>query len=323
MQYSASQSEYFRTETQKILNSVKIPPNYPHKALSQSISNELIHKTGQSMTKEPKKSSLKTEIIKDNKGPVSNKSIGSHSNEQTSHPQTINISECSHPTNMTDHITLENASCPETVINTDCKDPGSETTPQAISGVEVSNQSEISKDTIQGLSNGTQEDNPLIIQPNSLKNITESNVNNQSDFPIITRQPDFINAIFDRMAQLFEQPKEVNLYITEILSRIAMHPSPFIYTLLLSHTQQHKFRSLPQILTTLVENLKQEAIDNLTLDIWLLEVRKHLCGLSTASLIGTPNTNIELLEGAIILEEFLKEMAAISFVRHSNSILPI
>ncbi|XP_059192332.1 FHF complex subunit HOOK-interacting protein 2B [Centropristis striata] len=122
-----------------------------------------------------------------------------------------------------------------------------------------------------------------------------------------------LKVLFDRLGRVLEQPYEVNLQLTAVLSRLASFDHPLLHEYLLNpyiHLS-HCSRSLFSVLIRLMGELMQriQSVSNLTDK--LLDARRHLLGLNS-------NTGLEhqtLLRGLIVLEEFCKELAAIAFVK--------
>ncbi|XP_074527306.1 FHF complex subunit HOOK-interacting protein 2B-like [Halichoeres trimaculatus] len=122
-----------------------------------------------------------------------------------------------------------------------------------------------------------------------------------------------LKVLFDRLGRVLEQPYELNLQLTAVLSRLSAFNHPLLHEYLLNpyiHLS-HCSRSLFSVLIRLMGELMQriQHVSNLT--DRLLNARKHLLGLNH-------NTGLEhqtLLRGIIVLEEFCKELAAITFVK--------
>ncbi|XP_034548400.1 protein FAM160B2-like [Notolabrus celidotus] len=122
-----------------------------------------------------------------------------------------------------------------------------------------------------------------------------------------------LGVLFDRLGRVLEQPYELNLQLTAVLSRLSSFNHPLLHEYLLNpyiHLS-HCSRSLFSVLIRLMGELMQriQHVSNLT--DRLLNARRHLLGLEH-------NTGLEhqtLLRGIIVLEEFCKELAAITFVK--------
>ncbi|KAI4787281.1 hypothetical protein KUCAC02_036568, partial [Chaenocephalus aceratus] len=142
------------------------------------------------------------------------------------------------------------------------------------------------------------------------------------DWPIRLRPPSdedqffegpLLGVLFTRLGRVLEQPYEVSLQVTAVLSRLSSFSHPLLQEYLMNpyiHLS-HCCRSLFSVLIRLMGELMQriQPVSNLT--DRLLDTRRHLLGL-------TPNTGLEhltLLKGIIVLEEFCKELAAIAFVK--------
>ncbi|XP_056231985.1 FHF complex subunit HOOK-interacting protein 2B isoform X1 [Seriola aureovittata] len=119
--------------------------------------------------------------------------------------------------------------------------------------------------------------------------------------------------LFDRLGRILEQPYELNLQLTAVLSRLSAFNHPLLHEYLLnpyihlSHCSRSLFSVLIRVMGDLMQRIQQ--ISSLT--DRLLNTRRRLLGLSH-------NTGLEyltLLRGVIVLEEFCKELAAIVFVK--------
>ncbi|XP_063753972.1 FHF complex subunit HOOK-interacting protein 2B-like isoform X2 [Eleginops maclovinus] len=122
-----------------------------------------------------------------------------------------------------------------------------------------------------------------------------------------------LRVLFNRLGRVLEQPYELSLQVTAVLSRLSAFSHPLLQEYLLNpyiHLS-HCCRSLFSVLIRLMGELMQRIQQVSILTDRLLDTRRHLLGL-------TPNTGLEhltLLKGIIVLEEFCKELAAIAFVK--------
>ncbi|XP_029494472.1 FHF complex subunit HOOK-interacting protein 2B isoform X3 [Oncorhynchus nerka] len=123
----------------------------------------------------------------------------------------------------------------------------------------------------------------------------------------------FLKVLFDRIGRILEQPYELNLQVTSVLSRLAVFPHPHLHEYLLDPyiILAPGARSLFSVLIRVIGELMQriEVIPNFTEK--LVHVRRQLMGLDGESGVD----HMPLLKGVIILEEFCKELAAIAFVK--------
>ncbi|XP_041644107.1 protein FAM160B2 [Cheilinus undulatus] len=122
-----------------------------------------------------------------------------------------------------------------------------------------------------------------------------------------------LKVLFDRLGRMLEQPYELNLQLTAVLSRLSAFNHPLLQEYLLNpyiHLS-HYSRSLFSVLIRLMGELMQriQLISNLT--DRLLNARRHLLGLDQ----NTGLEHLTLFRGIIVLEEFCKELAAIAFVK--------
>ncbi|XP_038559207.1 protein FAM160B2 isoform X2 [Micropterus salmoides] len=122
-----------------------------------------------------------------------------------------------------------------------------------------------------------------------------------------------LKVLFDRLGRVLEQPYELNLQLTAVLSRLASFGHPLLHEYLLNpyiHLS-HCSRSLFSVLIRLMGELMQRIQRVSNLPDRLLNARRHLLGLNH----GAGLEHLTLLRGLIILEEFCKELAAIAFVK--------
>lgn len=131
----------------------------------------------------------------------------------------------------------------------------------------------------------------------------------------------FLKVLFDRMGRILDQPYDVNLQVTSVLSRLSLFPHPHIHEYLLDPyvNLASGCRSLFSVIVRVVGDLmvRIQRIQDFTPK--LLLVRKRLLGLEPE---GPIIDHITLLEGVIVLEEFCKELAAIAFVKYHASATP-
>ncbi|XP_061116189.1 FHF complex subunit HOOK-interacting protein 2B [Conger conger] len=123
----------------------------------------------------------------------------------------------------------------------------------------------------------------------------------------------FLKVLFDRLAGILEQPYELNLQVTSVLSRLAVLPHPHLHEYLLDPyiSLAPGSRSLFSVLIRVIGDLMQriQHIPNFTER--LVHVRKQLMALEPEMVTD----HMTLLKGVIVLEEFCKELAAIAFVK--------
>ncbi|XP_060894174.1 FHF complex subunit HOOK-interacting protein 2B [Labrus mixtus] len=122
-----------------------------------------------------------------------------------------------------------------------------------------------------------------------------------------------LRVLFDRLGRVLEQPYELNLQLTAVLSRLSAFNHPLLHEYLLdpyihlSHNSRSLFSVLIRLMGELMQRIQQ--VSNLT--DRLLNARRHLLGLDH----NTGLEHLTLLKGIIVLEEFCKELAAITFVK--------
>ncbi|KAL7889345.1 hypothetical protein AOLI_G00016030 [Acnodon oligacanthus] len=128
----------------------------------------------------------------------------------------------------------------------------------------------------------------------------------------------FLKVLFDRMGRILDQPYDVNLQVTSVLSKLSLLPHPHLHEYLLDPyiNLAPGCRSLFAVIVRVVGDLmlRIHRIPDFTPK--LLLVRKRLLGLEPE---GLSIDHVTLLEGVIVLEEFCKELAAIAFVKFHAS----
>ncbi|XP_077161081.1 FHF complex subunit HOOK-interacting protein 2B isoform X2 [Paroedura picta] len=124
----------------------------------------------------------------------------------------------------------------------------------------------------------------------------------------------FLKVLFDRLAQILDQPYGVNLQVTSVLSRLALFPHPHLHEYLLDPylPLAPGCRTLFSVLIRVIGDLMQRIQRVPDFPVNLLLVRKRLMGLVSEE---QQISHQMLLEGVIVLEEFCKELAAIAFVK--------
>ncbi|KAG7492462.1 hypothetical protein MATL_G00014670 [Megalops atlanticus] len=131
----------------------------------------------------------------------------------------------------------------------------------------------------------------------------------------------FLKVLFDRMGRILDQPYDVNLQVTSVLSKLALFPHPHLHEYLLDPyiSLAPGCRSLFSVIVRVVGDLmlRIHRIPDFTPK--LLLVRKRLLGLEPE---GPGIDHVTLLEGVIVLEEFCKELAAVAFVKYHASTSP-
>ncbi|XP_069467996.1 FHF complex subunit HOOK interacting protein 2A [Ambystoma mexicanum] len=131
----------------------------------------------------------------------------------------------------------------------------------------------------------------------------------------------FVKVLFDRMGRILDQPYDVNLQVTSVLSKLSLFPHPHIHEFLLDPyvNLAPGCRSLFSVIVRVVGDLmvRIQRIPDFTTK--LLLVRKRLLGMEPD---GPIVDHMTLLEGVIVLEEFCKELAAVAFVKYHASTTP-
>ncbi|XP_074708273.1 FHF complex subunit HOOK-interacting protein 2B isoform X4 [Strix uralensis] len=123
----------------------------------------------------------------------------------------------------------------------------------------------------------------------------------------------FLKVLFDRMAQILDQPYSLNLQVTSVLSRLATFPHPHLHEYLLDPylNLAPGCRSLFSVLVRVIGDLMQRLQRVPHFRAKLLLVRRQLMGLVP----GEQMDHTMLFKGVVVLEEFCKELAAIALVK--------
>ncbi|XP_072410323.1 FHF complex subunit HOOK interacting protein 2A-like isoform X1 [Chiloscyllium punctatum] len=126
----------------------------------------------------------------------------------------------------------------------------------------------------------------------------------------------FLKVLFDRMAQILDQPYDLNLQVTSVISKVALFPHPHLHEYLLDPYINliPSCRSLFSIIVRVIGDLMQRIQRIPQFPSKLLLVRRQLIGLEPESMVD----HVTILKGVIVLEEFCKELAAISFVKYPS-----
>nr|XP_055023246.1 FHF complex subunit HOOK interacting protein 2B [Misgurnus anguillicaudatus] len=123
----------------------------------------------------------------------------------------------------------------------------------------------------------------------------------------------FLKMLFDRIARILEQPYELNLQVTSVLSKLAVFPHPHLHEYLLdpyislSPGARSLFSTLVRVIGELMQQIQH--IPNVTERLMI--IRRQLMGEEEETMVD----HATLLKGVIVLEEFCKELAAIAFVK--------
>ncbi|KAJ3604338.1 hypothetical protein NHX12_029079 [Muraenolepis orangiensis] len=123
----------------------------------------------------------------------------------------------------------------------------------------------------------------------------------------------FLQVLFDRLGRLLEQPYDLNLQLTSVLSRLAAFRHPVITEFLLDPyiPLSPGARTLFTVLIRVIGELMQRVQMVPDVSDRLIRVRRRLLELDQHS----QEEHQTLLRGTILLEEFCKELAAIAFVK--------
>lgn len=122
-----------------------------------------------------------------------------------------------------------------------------------------------------------------------------------------------LGVLLDRLGRILQQPYELNLRLTAVLSRLCAFGHPLLDEYLLDpyvHLSPRS-RTLFSVLVRVMAELMERIQDVSELPGRLLDARRHLLGLGADA---RPD-HLTLLRAVIVLEEFCKELAAIAFVK--------
>ncbi|XP_024150204.1 protein FAM160B2 [Oryzias melastigma] len=122
-----------------------------------------------------------------------------------------------------------------------------------------------------------------------------------------------LKVLLDRLGRVLEQPYELNLQLTAVLSRLSAYSHPLLQEYLLDPyiPLSPCSRSLFSVLIRVMGELMQRIQQIPDLPDRLLNTRRDLLGMSH----NNGQEHLTLLKGIIVLEEFCKELAAIAFVK--------
>lgn len=127
----------------------------------------------------------------------------------------------------------------------------------------------------------------------------------------------FLSALLNKLERLLDQPYDVSLVLTSLLATVASisHPAIDCWLLATDLSQQCE-RNVFSVLKRVSCDLQTHAERNPVLPVNLLEARRRLVGMETSDLLSMPHN--ALVEGTIVLEEFVKELCAIIFAKRTS-----
>ncbi|XP_065882902.1 FHF complex subunit HOOK interacting protein 2A-like [Dysidea avara] len=147
----------------------------------------------------------------------------------------------------------------------------------------------------------------------------------------------FTSAMFNKLEHMLDQSLELNLMLTSLLNKILLHLPVYLEAILIntnrSHTSPmtspvrssmspspaHTAPSLYHILNKVSQDLQSRVAHSPTLPVNIAEARKRLQGHDVSDLLSMPHN--DLVEGAVVLEEFCKEVACLLFVKWTTNTL--
>lgn len=131
----------------------------------------------------------------------------------------------------------------------------------------------------------------------------------------------FMNMLFKKLQRLLDQPYDVNLQVTSVIALLSQFKHPQLQEYLLNATLPlaPDCRSLHTTLQNVVQDLKGriQRLPNFQRNV--VSVRRQLMGMTTLPEHKSLSES-NLLEAAIVLEEFCKELAAIAFVKATERV---
>lgn len=131
----------------------------------------------------------------------------------------------------------------------------------------------------------------------------------------------FLNMLFKKLQRLLDQPYDVNLQVTSVIALLSQFNHPQLQEYLLNATLPlaQDCRTLHSTLQNVVQDLRGRIQRLPNFQRHVITVRRQLMGVAT-----TPEhkslSESNLLEAAIVLEEFCKELAAIAFVKATERV---
>ncbi|KAL9983987.1 hypothetical protein ACROYT_G006237 [Oculina patagonica] len=131
----------------------------------------------------------------------------------------------------------------------------------------------------------------------------------------------FLSMLFKKLQRLLDQPYDVNLQVTSVIALLSQFNHPQLQEFLLNASLPlaPDCRSLHSTLQNVVQDLKGriQRLPNFQRNV--VSVRRQLMGVATSPEHKSLSES-NLLEAAIVLEEFCKELAAIAFVKATERV---
>ncbi|CAB4069135.1 unnamed protein product [Lepeophtheirus salmonis] len=162
-----------------------------------------------------------------------------------------------------------------------------------------------------------------------------SNFNYDSEKPSSESKPEgdptrcfyegeFLFALFSLLQNILNTDQELNLQTTSTLSKLCLLPHPFLHEYLLNPTipLNSNCRTLYSTLSSVCDEAasRLEQVNELSNKMKLCRKAMTARADSKKQLLGgIPEVEVTLINGIIVLEEFCKEIAAITFAKYSQS----
>ncbi|GFS07719.1 protein FAM160B1-like [Elysia marginata] len=129
----------------------------------------------------------------------------------------------------------------------------------------------------------------------------------------------FLHMLMDKLWHLLDQSYSVNLLLTALISRVALVPHPNLHEFLLEPFLPTKSgtRTLYSVLSKVANDIKHHQNTDSTFFQKLLMARKQLLGMVPTIHRFEDQGRMEAI---IVLEEFCKELSAITFVKHHAAV---
>ncbi|XP_040573325.1 FHF complex subunit HOOK interacting protein 2A [Lepeophtheirus salmonis] len=163
----------------------------------------------------------------------------------------------------------------------------------------------------------------------------EANFNYDSEKPSSESKPEgdptrcfyegeFLFALFSLLQNILNTDQELNLQTTSTLSKLCLLPHPFLHEYLLNPTipLNSNCRTLYSTLSSVCDEAasRLEQVNELSNKMKLCRKAMTARADSKKQLLGgIPEVEVTLINGIIVLEEFCKEIAAITFAKYSQS----
>eukprot|EP00056_Hartaetosiga_gracilis_P022396 m.30156 g.30156 ORF g.30156 m.30156 type:complete len:465 (-) comp9617_c1_seq2:847-2241(-) len=134
-----------------------------------------------------------------------------------------------------------------------------------------------------------------------------------------TCDSDFLSLLLKKLSRVFSQDTNINALVTELIGKLLMFPSKKLRSYILS---EHKNALLP-VLSKLREEMDCAYVRSDGMEDKLAFVRSEMQIGHTNLLMISDDDSVQLYEGIILLEEFVKELTAIVLIGANPVVLEI